>query len=219
MSVSTVSTEARTFLLPDLGAGLTDAEVVAWHVAPGDDVRVDQIVVTVETAKATVELPCPFAGQVLTLHSAPGAVLEVGMPLLSVGAEQKSGSGNVLVGYGTSEVKRSGRRRAGHRAAPAAAGPAGSAAAAPSTQSPTRTTPAMAPKVISPVVRRLARDNHIDLEGLAPTGPGHVICRADVEAALRVGPAALTARELTAAPGPVRADRAGDIRIPLRGVR
>src|SRR5665811_2227234 len=111
-------------MLPDLGEGLTEAEVIEWHVARGDEVHVDQIVVTVETAKATVDLPCPYAGPVLTLHSEPGAVLEVGKPLLTIGAEQKSGaeekagaqekasaeqesgSGNVLVGYGTSEARR-----------------------------------------------------------------------------------------------------------------
>ena len=93
MSVSTGSATgtatARTFMLPDLGEGLTEAEVIEWHVAPGDEVHVDQIVVTVETAKATVDLPCPYAGPVLTLHGEPGAVLEVGRPLLTIGAEQK----------------------------------------------------------------------------------------------------------------------------------
>ncbi|HZL05382.1 MAG TPA: biotin/lipoyl-containing protein, partial [Coriobacteriia bacterium] len=72
-------------MLPDLGEGLTEAEVIEWHVAPGDEVQVDQIVVTVETAKASVDLPCPYAGQVITLHSEPGAVLEVGKPLLTIG--------------------------------------------------------------------------------------------------------------------------------------
>src|SRR5664279_511312 len=88
MSVSAVSTSGRTFMLPDLGEGLTEAEVIEWHVAPGDQVQVDQVVVTVETAKASVDVPSPYAGLVLTLHGAPGAILEVGKPLLSVGAEQ-----------------------------------------------------------------------------------------------------------------------------------
>ena len=141
MSVSTVAgtatANARTFMLPDLGEGLTEAEVIEWHVAPGDEVHVDQIVVTVETAKASVDLPCPYAGPVLTLHSEPGAVLEVGRPLLTIGAQQmsatrrrpeESGSGNVLVGYGTSEARRSGRRRV-TPGRPPAARTAGSAAA------------------------------------------------------------------------------------------
>ena len=225
MSVSTVSTTDGTFILPDLGEGLTEAEVTQWHVAVGDEVQVDQIVVTVETAKASVDLPCPFAGLVLTLHSAAGAVLEVGEPLLTVGAEhtsspeQKSGSGNVLVGYGTSEARRSGRGRVNPGGAPKASGTAGSAAAAPTTAPPTRTAHAIAPKVISPVVRKLARDNDIDLAELPPSGPGDIICRADVEAALRVRQVGLSAREVILPSSPVRGDRAGDIRIPLRGVR
>jgi pyruvate dehydrogenase E2 component (dihydrolipoamide acetyltransferase) len=82
----------------------------------------------------------------------------------------------------------------------------------------------VAPKVISPVVRKLARDNGIDCAALTPTGPGDVIRRADVESALLLGPRAGTqtgqaARERTPAQRPVPADRAGDLRIPLRGVR
>jgi pyruvate dehydrogenase E2 component (dihydrolipoamide acetyltransferase) len=249
-------------MLPDLGEGLTEAEVIEWHVAPGDEVQVDQIVVTVETAKASVDLPCPFAGSVVTLHSEPGAVLEVGKPLLTIGAghkagveptesaEEKSGSGNVLVGYGTSEARRTGRRRVAPGGPPAAIDSAGSCGTAPTTDTapvaatgtPVRA-PAertIAPKVISPVVRKLARDNKINLAQLAPAGPGHVIRRADVEAALCTGEAALRnrgaassdggaassgqeaqlpAHGMTPAAGPVREDRSGDIRIPLRGVR
>jgi 2-oxoisovalerate dehydrogenase E2 component (dihydrolipoyl transacylase) len=219
VSVSTISTTSRTFMLPDLGEGLTEAEVIEWHVAPGEKVHVDQIVVTVETAKATVDLPCPYSGPVLTLHSAPGAVLEVGKPLLTIGAEQmsgaekKPGSGNVLVGYGTSEAKRSGRRRVNPGDRPAAANNLGSGATARTNKAPATA----APKVISPVVRKLARDNQVNVAGLTPTGPGDVIRRADVEAALRMGEIGLPSHAVT--PAGVRADRAGDKRIPLRGVR
>ena len=72
------------FLLPDLGEGLTEAEVMEWHVAVGDEVVVDQVVVTVETAKAAVDVPCPYAGRVHRLHGEPGQMLAVGAPLLSV---------------------------------------------------------------------------------------------------------------------------------------
>ena len=225
MKVSTVSTVSRTFILPDLGEGLTEAEVIQWHVEPGDEVHVDQIVVTVETAKASVDLPCPFAGPVLMLHSSAGTVLEVGGPLLTVGAEdrpgteQKSGSGNVLVGYGTSEARRSGRRRVNPGVAPAASGTAGPVAKAPTTATSVKAAPAIAPRVISPVVRKLARDNGIMLAGLTPSGPGDIICRADVEAALHAGQAGLSSTDVILAQGPVRGHRACDIRIPLRGVR
>jgi pyruvate dehydrogenase E2 component (dihydrolipoamide acetyltransferase) len=230
VSVSTISTTGRTFVLPDLGEGLTEAEVIEWHVAPGDEVHVDQIVVTVETAKATVDLPCPYSGPVLTLHSAPGAVVEVGRPLLTIGAErmsgaeEQSGSGNVLVGYGTSEAKRSGRRRVNPEGRPTAANNLGSGAAArtinaPATTAPATAAPSVAPKVISPVVRKLARDNQISLAGLAPSGPGDVIRRVDVEAVVRMGEAGLASQEVASARVPAGADRADDIRTPLRGMR
>ena len=72
------------FLLPDLGEGLTEAEIVTWHVQAGDTVTVDQTVVEVETAKAVVEVPVPFAGRVTALHGEPGDVLAVGAPLITV---------------------------------------------------------------------------------------------------------------------------------------
>lgn len=215
MSVSTISSTARTFMLPDLGEGLTEAEVIQWAVTPGDEVHVDQIVVTVETAKATVDLPCPYAGPVLTRHAEPGTVLEVGKALLTIGAghnanaAQRSGSGNVLVGYGTSEARRSRRGRVDAGTGRAAQNTCGSVAAAPS----------LAPKVISPVVRKLARDNKINLATVAPSGPGDVVRRADVEAAVRIGRAGSPSQESTPPRVRIRADRPGDLRIPLRGVR
>jgi 2-oxoisovalerate dehydrogenase E2 component (dihydrolipoyl transacylase) len=219
--VSLSDSTTGTFMLPDLGEGLTEAELVEWHVAEGDEVQVDQIVVTVETAKASVDLPCPYAGRVATLHGVVGAVLQVGEPLITIGANEASGSGRVLIGYGTSESKRSHRRRVTSGAAPLSK-PATSSVLATATrpvevvapgvaETPVAAT-ALALKVISPVVRRLAKNKGVDLTGLAPTGPGQVIRRADVEAAFRsVHPAA--------AAGAVPRERADDIRIPLRGVR
>ena len=72
------------FLLPDLGEGLTEAEIVTWHVQAGDTVTIDQPIVEVETAKAVVEVPVPFAGRVTTLHGQPGDVVAVGQPLITV---------------------------------------------------------------------------------------------------------------------------------------
>ena len=72
------------FLLPDLGEGLTEAEIVTWHVQAGDTVTVDQPIVEVETAKAVVEVPVPFAGRVAALHGQPGDVVAVGEPLVTV---------------------------------------------------------------------------------------------------------------------------------------
>lgn len=143
----------NTFTLPDLGEGLTEAEIVRWLVAEGDEVAVDQAVVEVETAKSVVELPSPYAGKVATLHGAEGETVDVGKPLFSV---EPSGSGNVLVGYGTTDT---GSRR---RRAPKAV------VAAPVT------------RVISPLVRRLARDNGVDVTAIRATGPDGVVTRSDV---------------------------------------
>ncbi|MEO8518404.1 MAG: dihydrolipoamide acetyltransferase family protein [Dermatophilaceae bacterium] len=225
MSLSSGPNSPSTFMLPDLGEGLTEAEVVEWHVAEGDEVQVDQVVVTVETAKASVDLPCPYAGRVGTLHAAVGGVLEVGRPLITIGANEKSGSGSVLVGYGTSEAKRSHRRRvtsggalpdastisSGGLATSAVPGVDTVAKVAKVVESPA-TKPTLAPMIISPVVRKLAKDIGVDLTGIAPSGHDQVIRRADVEAASRP----VNGDQPHSV---VRADRTGDIRIPLRGVR
>ncbi|GAB3005732.1 dihydrolipoamide acetyltransferase family protein [Mycobacterium bourgelatii] len=176
----------QTFLLPDLGEGLTEAHIVEWKVQVGDPVVVDQVIVEVETAKAVVELPVPFAGTVLALHGDPGATLSVGAPVITVttvepaGPGSSPGSGNVLIGYGTTARSRSRRRQAAVRPA-----------AIPATATATAT----AVKVISPAVRKLARDNGVDLAELSATGPGDVIVRADVENAR------------------------GDQRVPITGLR
>src|SRR5439155_22408395 len=72
------------FLLPDRGEGLTEAEIVAWHVQTGDTVTVDQPIVEVETAKAAVEVPVPFAGLITARYGQPGDVVAVGEPLVTV---------------------------------------------------------------------------------------------------------------------------------------
>src|SRR6478609_4559281 len=77
-------TEPKVFLLPDLGEGLTEAELVSWLVAVGDEIRVDQPIAEVETAKSMVEVPSPYAGTVAVLHGEPGQTLDVGKPLISV---------------------------------------------------------------------------------------------------------------------------------------
>ncbi len=95
-----------TFNLPDPGEGLTEAEIVTWHVAVGDTVKVNDIVVEIETAKSLVELPVPFAGTVTALLVAEGDTVEVGTPIITVDD-----------GVGGS----TGCRRAGSRAAAAPA--------------------------------------------------------------------------------------------------
>ncbi|HSZ30249.1 MAG TPA: biotin/lipoyl-containing protein, partial [Pseudonocardiaceae bacterium] len=111
---------ARIFALPDVGEGLTEAEILSWHVAPGDVVTLNQIIVEIETAKAAVELPSPYAGVVRELFAEPGATVAVGTPLIAIetspsdattaapepapagaiGEEGPSGRITTLVGYG-----------------------------------------------------------------------------------------------------------------------
>ncbi|MEV4861742.1 2-oxo acid dehydrogenase subunit E2 [Streptomyces ossamyceticus] len=90
--MTTATRLEQLFRLPDLGEGLTDAEIVEWKVAVGDTVTVDQIVVEVETAKAAVEVPVPYAGTVLRLHAEAGTALGVGEPLITVGADVPAGA-------------------------------------------------------------------------------------------------------------------------------
>lgn len=174
------------FLLPDLGEGLTDAEIIQWLVAVGDTVTVDQPVVEVETAKASVEVPVPFAGTVTEVFGQPGERVPVGSPLIRVSAssdlepsdpepESSEYSGNVLIGYGTSASP--GRRRGRLRKAmsPASADLAMEAGGPPSRE------PA-AIGVISPVVRKLARDRGIDLATVQASDPSGIIRRCDIEA-------------------------------------
>jgi 2-oxoisovalerate dehydrogenase E2 component (dihydrolipoyl transacylase) len=246
------------FLLPDLGEGLTDAEILSWLVAVGDEVSIDQPVVEVETAKASVEVPIPFAGRVSALFGEPGQRIPVGSPLIAVeeiGAAGQNGhsaqgnsaaavqqgaaaqgavtrgaaaqgaaaavgeaaaesalaesseySGAVLVGYGTSSAPacRRGRSpRAGRTTAPA-----GSSQAGPAASAPAGGRQLVATSVISPVVRKLARDRGIDLTEVRPSDPSGVIRRCDIEA--------FSARPVSA-PAQPAAD--GVERVPLTGLR
>ncbi|MFG2711266.1 dihydrolipoamide acetyltransferase family protein [Streptomyces goshikiensis] len=221
--------QVMEFKLPDLGEGLTEAEIVRWLVAVGDVVEVDQPVVEVETAKAMVEVPCPYGGVVTARFGEEGTELPVGAPLITVavgaGSEpepaavaESSGSGNVLVGYGTDHSRPTRRKRVARPGAMAAAAVAApvAAVAAVAAPAPAPAAPAQASgpvPVISPLVRKLARDNGVDLRALRGSGPEGLILRADVEAALRApAPAAQAAAAPVAAPE-------GATRIPLKGLR
>ncbi|AYV28788.1 Lipoamide acyltransferase component of branched-chain alpha-keto acid dehydrogenase complex [Streptomyces sp. ADI95-16] len=219
--------QVMEFKLPDLGEGLTEAEIVRWLVAVGDVVEVDQPVVEVETAKAMVEVPCPYGGVVTARFGEEGTELPVGSPLITVavgaGSEpepaavaESSGSGNVLVGYGTDHSRPARRKRVARPAAMASAAVVAPVAAVAAVAAPAPAAPAQASgpvPVISPLVRKLARDNGVDLRALRGSGPEGLILRADVEAALRApAPAAQPAATPVAAPE-------GATRIPLKGLR
>ncbi|MDX3377586.1 dihydrolipoamide acetyltransferase family protein [Streptomyces sp. ME02-6991-2A] len=245
------------FKLPDLGEGLTEAEIVRWLVEVGDVVAIDQPVVEVETAKAMVEVPCPYGGVVTARFGEEGSELPVGAPLLTVAvgatdassaspgddgaaAEEPSGgsgsgSGNVLVGYGTGAPAARRRRIRPERNTAPAAPAAPAVVSAPSRPAPVavgevngRQGPVA---VVSPLVRRLARQHEIDLRGLTGSGPDGLILRADVDSAIRqAGEAgAVTEAAARTAAEPVVAETstvqvgaaapAAAERIPLRGVR
>ncbi|MFM9626387.1 MULTISPECIES: dihydrolipoamide acetyltransferase family protein [Streptomyces] len=240
------------FKLPDLGEGLTEAEIVRWLVEVGDVVAVDQPVVEVETAKAMVEVPCPYGGVVTARFGEEGMELPVGAPLITVAvgapasgssmeaaevpdtqgakaAASSQGSGNVLVGYGTSEAPARRRRVRPDRPATTSA-PQAPAVAEPRDGRARTAEQADGPlAVISPLVRRLARENGLDLRELTGSGPDGLILRADVEYALRA--AAVQGRTPTAAPAPhprvaaqptvttAPAAVSAGTRVPLKGVR
>src|ERR1700730_19358449 len=85
--------ELKQFRLPDVGEGLTEADIVKWHVQPGDKVTVNQIIVEIETAKAVVELPSPYEGVVAGLLVPEGTTADVGTPIISVEVGPDAGSG------------------------------------------------------------------------------------------------------------------------------
>ena len=80
----------KTFMLPDLGEGLPEAEIVTWHVKEGDKIKVDEPLLSVETAKAVVEVPSPFSGTIVKLHAAEGGIVETGKPLADFQVEGDS---------------------------------------------------------------------------------------------------------------------------------
>jgi pyruvate dehydrogenase E2 component (dihydrolipoamide acetyltransferase) len=181
----------ETFRLPDLGEGLTEAEILHWLVAEGDTVTLNQPIVEVETAKAAVEIPSPYAGVVTVLHHAEGDTVDVGLPLISfeVGGGQPDATAEepviqggdlvpnapkpaaeekieVLVGSGPKSGKLTRRQR--------------KQAAVPPPQAPVL---AEVRALAKPPVRKLARDLGVDLRGVGGSGPGGTVTRNDVHAA------------------------------------
>jgi pyruvate dehydrogenase E2 component (dihydrolipoamide acetyltransferase) len=150
-----------TFRLPDLGEGLQEAEIVSWHVGAGDRVVADQPLVSVETAKAVVEVPAPWAGRVLTLHGQQGDLIKVGAPLADIESEAEIKDAGTVVGT---------------------LPPAGTIA--PST---TRDSLPLTDSTVkaSPAVRKRARELGVLIDKLKGSGPGGTVTSDDVEAAVR----------------------------------
>ncbi|MGY0485582.1 dihydrolipoamide acetyltransferase family protein [Streptomyces sp. WG-D5] len=219
---------AREFKMPDVGEGLTEAEILKWYVQPGDTVEDGQVVCEVETAKAAVELPIPYDGVVKELLFPEGTTVDVGQVIIAVdvageepapppvpapaaepepeAAEAPSGRQPVLVGYGVAEssTKRRARKGAESDALTATNGTA------------TLTRP-----LAKPPVRKLAKDLGVDLATVIPSGSDGIITREDVHAAVAPAPEAPApvAAPETAAPAPASYDTVRETRIPIKGVR
>jgi 2-oxoisovalerate dehydrogenase E2 component (dihydrolipoyl transacylase) len=203
----------RQFLLADTAEGLTEAEILNWHVRPGDEVTVNQIVVEVETAKAAVELPIPWAGQITELLAQPGQTVEVGAPILTIDVDSRgvastpatNGAATAeqemkpLVGYGARTVI---ARRRSRREPDIAVRRSGEPAPAAMSSSHGGYVP-----LAKPPVRKLAKELGVDLAALAGSADG-VITREDVERA--AGPAT---------PAPVVTGGPRERRVPIKSVR
>jgi pyruvate dehydrogenase E2 component (dihydrolipoamide acetyltransferase) len=150
----------RQFLLPDLGEGLDEAEIVAWHVTEGDHVVADQPLVSVETDKAVVEVPSPVSGRIARLFGVKGDIVKVGAPLVEFAEGLEEDKGTVVGELGHEPPRREAARPSGE---PARAGP---------------------PRVL-PAVRALARKLDVDLALVQGSGPDGTITRTDVERAAR----------------------------------
>jgi 2-oxoisovalerate dehydrogenase E2 component (dihydrolipoyl transacylase) len=235
----------REFKLPDLGEGLTDGEVARWLVAEGDTIALNQPIVEIETAKAVVEIPAPYAGTVVKLHAGEGESLEVGAPLISVDTGGGATAAQASAAPATAEPAAAATVAATTEPAAAAAmteaaqelqatlvGPGerqqtrrrriGGHARPGGGPVATTTAPsgpaALRPKA-TPPVRRYAKDRGVDLAALVGTGKDGRITREDVDGALdRAGDGARPAAAAAGAMARQPRDRAEE-RIPVRGTR
>ncbi|ONF66740.1 dihydrolipoamide acetyltransferase family protein [Amycolatopsis keratiniphila] len=216
--------EYKQFPLADTAEGLTEADIIAWQVKPGDTVTVNQIVVEVETAKAAVELPIPWAGVITELLVEPGQTVEVGAPILTIDVDPGGKAAPAptaapaaeepaeeemkpLVGYGSKAVVTQRRARKGATPAPAPAAPA---AAAVSSKPKGGYVP-----LAKPPVRKLAKDLGVDLHALTGTADGGVITRDDVQAAANGSAAPTAVSTVDSCYDPATRER----RVPIKGVR
>ena len=219
----------KRFLLPDTAEGLTDAEILGWHVKPGDDVVVNQIIVEIETAKAAVELPCPWAGKVTELLVEPGQTVDVGAPIIVIDVDPNGApvvanangsapaeSGDSvpnLVGYGPKSTAARRRPRVGAPAVPVVAPvPEPEPVVVPEPE-PVAPRGGYVP-LAKPPVRKLARELGVDLQVLAGSGSGGVITRGDVQRAI-AEPEPAPLRAVPAVPASGERER----RVPVKGVR
>jgi len=211
----------KVFPLPDTAEGLVDAEILTWHIQPGDEVKVNQIIVEIETAKAAVELPCPWSGVVTELHVEQGQTVNVGEPIVTIdvdpggaaapapGAQAESNGQAMLVGYGPKAATTKRRQRKGSAPATPVAAPVVAPPPEP-IRVPDSPAALLEPgglvPLAKPPVRKLAKDLGVDLRSLVKDG---VITREDVQRAASTTPE----------PAPVVPAGERERRVPVKGVR
>ncbi len=219
----------KDFALPDLGEGLTESEIVQWHVAVGDRVTLNQPLAEVETAKAIVQLPSPFAGVIAALYVEPGTTVTVGTRIVGIETEIDAvvnavvdapasapapERNAVLVGYGPA-VETGSRPQRKARKVPAGANvTAGGAPPAPPETSSAPVGDIRVMPMSTPPVRKLAHDLGVNLALVAGTGEGGAITRDDVQAAASAAPMSPTAPAAKASGSSAR-----ETRTPVKGVR
>ncbi|MEY4451012.1 MAG: hypothetical protein RLZZ380_133 [Actinomycetota bacterium] len=230
------------FNLPDVGEGLTEAEIVSWKVKPGDTVTVNQVIVEIETAKSLVELPCPFAGVISELMAAEGDTVEVGKPIISATVADDAVGATVaqaesvaavhqavadvaasaaaaeertpnLVGYGVADPNGPIRRK--RSAAPVSTNTSAITAIPAAAAVPGHLAVPTHPEtqvLAKPPIRKLAADLGVDLGKVTPTGLNGDITREDV---LGSASQASVFRNLSTPAVPSEREE----RIPVKGVR
>jgi pyruvate dehydrogenase E2 component (dihydrolipoamide acetyltransferase) len=237
--------DKKLFLLPDLGEGLPDAEIVEWHVKVGDVIRLDEPLISMETAKAVVDVPSPYSGKVLKLAGGPGDVIVTGSWLVEVELDPALPQ--------RAEAQDTGHHHGGgHAASVGATEVATDSAEVAIPIAPTKTESADAGTVVGamqssdtvrseqavaiggvkamPAVRALAKKLGVDLSRVVPSGADGVVTLADVKQAAASPPAARAmpasppprpapAARAAAAPAAPRADLKFDSDEPIRGVR
>jgi pyruvate dehydrogenase E2 component (dihydrolipoamide acetyltransferase) len=176
-----------TFKLPDLGEGLTEAEIVHWHVTIGDRIAADQPLVAVETEKAVVEIPAPSSGIVTALFGKPGEIIKVGMPLAEIETSTAAET-STMVGILAEPAQATRAERPKQQSFPAPA-------------------PSQSHVKAAPAIRELAHKLGVDLSTVSGTGPGSAITRDDVEKAAKSAPIAPAAVALPAGWEPLRGVR------------
>ena len=232
------------FKLPDVGEGLTEAEIVSWKVKVGDVVAINDIIVDIETAKSVVELPSPFAGTVTALMAAEGEMVPVGTPIIAIGdpsageseapveidlsnpAASGGGEGESLVGRNKADrgpIRRARKVSSGAAAAHMQAQAAFEAGESPMVEADEEPVPAVAAAPASPAalrtlakppVRKLAKDLGVDISTLTPTGKDGTVSRDDVEQA--AGGTTVVSRQAPRGPS---STTERETREPIKGVR